>query len=125
MFPEEWKSAEWHRSRECYVEEDGDYIRIGNSILERVFSREGGRLRTVSITNKLTDRTWNIEATDESRLTLGVAKFRFDIKAWRFALGSKQPVDPSGRSGISQRLPPPLDRRSILEDPRVPHCRLR
>ena len=69
MFPEKWKSADWHRPEECYVEEDGDHIRIGNSIIERVFSREGGRLRTVSITNKLTNRTWNIEATDESRLT--------------------------------------------------------
>ncbi len=94
MFPEKWKSADWHRPEECYVEEDGDHIRIGNSIIERVLSREGGRLRTVSITNKLTNRTWNIEATDESRLTLGVAKFRFDIKAWRFAMGSKQPVSP-------------------------------
>ena len=99
MFPEKWKSADWHRPEECYVEEDGDHIRIGNSIIERVFSREGGRLRTVSITNKLTNRTWNIEATDESRLTLGVAKFRFDIRAWRFALGSKQLVSPQDDLG--------------------------
>ena len=90
MFPEKWKSADWHRSDECYAKEDGDYIRFGNSIIERVFSREGGRLRTVSITNKLTGRAWNIRATDESRLTLGTANFRFDIKAWRCALGSKQ-----------------------------------
>lgn len=99
MFPEKWKSAEWHKSEECYVDEDGDYIRIGNSLIERVFSREGGRLRTVSITNKLTDRTWKVEATEESRLTLGVASFRFDIKAWRFALGSKQPVNPQNDLG--------------------------
>ncbi len=99
MFPEKWKSAEWHRPDECYAREEGDCIRFGNSIIERVFSREGGRLRTVSITNKLTGRTWNLQANDESRVTLGAAKFRFDIKAWRCALGSKQPVDPNDDLG--------------------------
>ena len=35
MFPEKWKSADWHESEECYVTQEGDIFRIGNSLIER------------------------------------------------------------------------------------------
>ena len=61
MFPEKWKSADWHESEECYVTQEGDIFRIGNSLIERALSQEGGRLRTVAITNKITGHTWDLE----------------------------------------------------------------
>ena len=69
MFPEKWKSAEWHHPTECYVHEDGDDIRIGNSLVERVLSRKGGYLRSKAITNKRTGRTWQVAGNAEARLS--------------------------------------------------------
>ena len=66
MFPEKWKSAEWHHPTECYVHEDGEDIRIGNSLIERVLSREGGYLQTKAITNKRTGRTWRTDTPRRS-----------------------------------------------------------
>lgn len=102
MFPEKWKSAEWHSPTECYVHEDGDDIRIGNSFIERVLSREGGLLQTKSITNKRTGRTWQVAGNAEARLLLRATTWRRDVVTWRYAPGSPQWVDPSDDTGFQQ-----------------------
>ena len=93
MFPEKWKSAEWHRPTECYVHEDGEDIRIGNSLIERVLSREGGYLHTKAITNKRTGRTWRTDTRAEARLSFGASSWRRDVITWRYAPGSPQWCD--------------------------------
>ncbi len=102
MFPEKWKSAEWHRPTECYVHEDGEDIRIGNSLIERVLSREGGYLQTKAITNKRTGRTWRTDTRAEARLSFGASSWRRDVITWRYAPGSPQWCDPSDDVGFQQ-----------------------
>ena len=102
MFPEKWKSAEWHRPTECYVHEDGEDIRIGNSLIERVLSREGGYLQTKAITNKRTGRTWRTDTRAEARLSFGASSWRRDVITWRYAPGSPQWCDPSDDMGLQQ-----------------------
>ena len=102
MFPEKWKSAEWHHPTECYVHEDGEDIRIGNSLIERVLSREGGYLQTKAITNKRTGRTWRTDTRAEARLSFGASSWRRDVITWRYAPGSPQWCDPSEDVGFQQ-----------------------
>ncbi len=102
MFPEKWKSEEWHQPNECYVSEEGDDIRIGNSLIERVLSREGGQLRTKSITNKRTGRTWQVAGNAEARLSFGASSWRRDVVTWRYAAGSPQWCDPSEDTGLKR-----------------------
>ena len=102
MFPEKWQSAEWHRPTECYVHEDGEDIRIGNSLIERVLSRKGGYLQTKAITNKRTGRTWQVAGNAEARLSFGASSWRRDVVTWRYAPGSPQWRDPSDDTGIKQ-----------------------
>ena len=106
-FPQSLQSAE------CYVREDGDTVRIGNSLIERILSREGGRLRTVEMVNKRTGRAWAIDTRTEARLTLATAFARIEIPEWRYAQGTREPVPPSEDEGFRQGYyKPELDDRA-------------
>ena len=104
MFPEKWKSAEWHRPTECYVHEDGEDIRIGNSLIERVLSREGGYLQTKAITNKRTGRTWRTDTRAEARLSFGASSWRRDVITWRYAPRLAAVVRSFRRHGFPTRI---------------------
>ena len=102
MFPEKWKSADWHESEECYVTQEGDIFRIGNSLIERALSQEGGRLRTVAVTNKITGHTWTLNTNAEARATFAASSSRIEIPLWRYSPGTSHAVDPDEDAGFRQ-----------------------
>ena len=102
MFPEKWKSADWHESEECYVVQEGDIFRIGNSLIERALSQEGGRLRTVAVTNKITGHTWSLNTNAEARATFAASSSRIEIPVWRYSPGTSHSVDPDEDAGFKQ-----------------------
>ena len=91
MFRRNW------RSEECYVREEGDAIHIGNSLVERILSREGGKLRTVAIVNKRTGRSWRLNTRAEVTLRFSSATTRIDIPQWRYAPGNREAAPPETR----------------------------
>ena len=100
-------------SAECYVQEEGDTVRIGNSLIERVLSREGGKLRTVEMVNKRTGHTWAIATRTEARLTLATASARIEIPEWRYMPGTREQVSPSQDEGFGKGYHrPELDDRA-------------
>ena len=104
MFPEKWKSADWHESEECYVTQEGDIFRIGNSLIERALSQEGGRLRTVAVTNKITGHTWSLDTNAEARATFAASSSRIEIPLWRYSPGTSHAVDPDEDAGFEAGL---------------------
>lgn len=94
MFRRSW------RSEECYAREEGDAVRMGNSLVERVLSREGGNLRTVAILNKRTGRSWRLNTRAEATLRFSAAAARIEIPQWRYATGTREAALPDEEAGF-------------------------
>ena len=110
MFRRSW------RSEECYVREEGDAIHIGNSLVERILSREGGKLRTVAIVNKRTGRSWRLNTRAEVTLRFSAATTRIDIPQWRYAPGNREAVPPEDDAGFREGYhKPEFDDRDWME----------
>jgi hypothetical protein len=85
----------------CYARAEGDLVRIGNDLVERVLSIADGQLRTVELGNLVSGRRWRVRTRAEARLTFGAAAWRHDLVEWGYRPGTREPVAPEEDDGLA------------------------